>query len=156
MSSLWVVLEQHLRKPGTGEKQVTPGGTGLVLMSPSQRCTGPGRQASEVQGQETLGISLSITALVKKEQAQRRRMGCSPPWGLSPGSDSPLSSLPTLFSPPHPNRVLPDPSPDGLSDTLRSELVSQVECLIPSQMAQTLFPSSATGPARDGLPAGTG
>lgn len=112
-----------------------------------QKCTGPGWQALEVQGQETLEVGLSITALVKEEQAQKR-IERSPPWGW----DSQLSSLLPAPPPPppHPNCVLTDSSPDGLSDTLRSELVSQMECLTPSQMAQALFPSSPTGPASDG------
>lgn len=76
-------------------------------------------------------MSLSITALVKEDQAQKRWIECSPPWDC----DSQLSSLPAPPSPPHPNCVLTDSSPDGLSDTLRSELVSHMECLIPSQMA---------------------
>lgn len=88
-------------------------------------------------------MSLLSTALVKKDQAQKRRIECSFPWGLNPSSDSQFSGLPALPSTPHPNRVLPGSSPDGLSDTLRSELVSQME---------SLFSSSPTGPASDGLP----
>lgn len=88
-------------------------------------------------------MSLLSTALVKKDQAQKRKIECSFPWGLNPSSDSQFSGLPALPSTPHPNRVLPGSSPDGLSDTLRSELVSQME---------SLFSSSPTGPASDGLP----
>lgn len=110
-------------------------------MFPSQKCTAPGRQA--LQGQETPGVSLSSTALEKEDQAQKRRIEYSPPWGLNPSSDSQFSGLPAPPSPPHPNRVLPGSSPEGLSDTLRSELVSQMECP---------FSSSLTGPASDGLP----
>lgn len=65
-------------------------------MSSSQKYPGPGWQALEVQGQETLGVSLPITALVKEDQGQKRRIECRPPWGLHPGSGSQLSSLPAL------------------------------------------------------------
>lgn len=87
-------------------------------------------------------MSLSNTALEREGQAQKRRIVCNPPWGLNPSSDSQFSSLPAPPSPPHPNRVLPGSFPDGFSDMLRSELVSQMECL---------FSSSPTGPASEGL-----
>lgn len=54
-------------EPSTGEKQDTP----EVHWA-----------WAEVQGQETLEVSLSITALVKEDQAQKRRIECNPPWGL--------------------------------------------------------------------------
>lgn len=80
---------------------------------------------------------------MKNDQAQKRRIECSSPWGLNPSSDSQFSGLPAPPSTPHPNRVLPGSSPDSLSDPLRSELVSQME---------SLYSSSPTGPASDGLP----
>jgi hypothetical protein len=80
---------------------------------------------------------------VKNDQAQKRRIECSSPWGLNPSSDSQFSGLPAPPSTPHPNRVLPGSSPDSLSDPLRSKLVSQME---------SLYSSSPTGPASDGLP----
>lgn len=53
-------------------------------------------------------MDLSIIALVKEHQAQKRRAKCGPPWSSDLGSDCPLSRLPVLSLTPHPNGVLPD------------------------------------------------